>query len=192
MTDRRITLSPTVTREDVALLAAIRRWRPVAVAEARADGPYERVWEVGPETGAHYVEDDLLGVAYVRLIGDDAEAESAAATFAAELDTIATEEAVEWTYRAATSEQRVLAASYLAASAPSAADPRVAAALERLLADDDPEVRRAGIFACSYPSWPELDPLLEQVRRHDPEPEIREAARRALAAIRRHRNGDGS
>ena len=188
---RRVTLAPAVTREDFNHAAVERGWRLHVVVEAGADVPYEEVWSVDLDaSAAHYIEDALLGVSYVLAMGTNEE--GVAQEIESVLATVRPRDAIEWTRQEAAKQDRLRAISYLASAATVTEEVEVTQAFARLLEDPDPDIRQHAIFAAAYPSWPELDPLLERVRATDPEPGIRAAADQALAAIRRHRNGDAS
>lgn len=188
---RRIALAPSVTRRTFQDLAFDSRWRLHGVVEERGEVPYEEIWTVGDEnTAAHYIEDKILAVPYVLVMGE--RIDEVAATLAERLETVTPEEAAASTREAPGKRERLRSIAYLAAAAPESAHPAVLKAFEELLADPDPEVRDHAILGSVYPLWPEIDGLLERVHEDDPEPHIREAAANALAAIKRHRNGDGS
>jgi HEAT repeats len=71
---------------------------------------------------------------------------------------------------------RVAAAAALANAAEADSDP----ALERLLGDDDPGVRKSAVRSAGRRGSAALRPTVQRIEQEDPEPALRRAASRAL------------
>ena len=181
--DHRTVLAPSVAREQFQDLALSAGWRPHAVADQEG-APYEEVWSVDDDTSSvHYVEDDLLGVASVRTMGD--RAAELAEHVARHLPSLTRDEILVWAYVVEDAGERRRAIGYVAAIAPNEPLDAVAAVLESALDDPHPEVRDAALFACAHLSWPTLLPLVEAVRDNDPEESVRANAARVLEMMNR-------
>jgi len=188
---QRLTLEPTVTRFDAERFFTTSGWHLHDVTERTETTPYEEIWLApGRAAAAHYIEDELIAVSYLLVMGE--EEERLASELRSQIPIVDPHSAAADARSAADKEGRLRGIAYLASAAPAEADADLTAAFDELLRDPDPEIRQGALFAATYPSWPELDPLLERVRSGDPEPHLRAAADQTLAAIRRHRNGGGS
>jgi hypothetical protein len=64
-------------------------------------------------------------------------------------------------------------------------DQRMFDLFRRGLADPEPLVRRVALLSATNTNWPEFVPLMEHIRDHDPDPDVREDA----AAMVKARNG---
>ena len=122
----------------------------VEVGETR---PYEEIWSLdNGHSAVHYIEDGLLGLLYVVVLGEHVDEVEASLRRA--LETVRPKDALEWLEDAASAERRVQAAAYLAASAERPALDLIEA-FDRLMRDPVADVRRAAIFAATYPAWPD-------------------------------------
>lgn len=186
----RVVLGPSVSRDSFERFAAEHGWRLHRRIPRSVEAPYEVIWSIGADTtAAHYIEDDMLGIPYVLVMGEDEH--GIARRLREGIDTVVGSYAARSSLEASSKEERIRAISYLAAAAPPRADSDLLRSFATLLTDRDSDIRRHAIFACAYPSWPELDPLLEHVWQTDQDPELRAAAGKALEAIRRHRGRGG-
>ncbi|HEY1345687.1 MAG TPA: hypothetical protein VGF54_11910 [Streptosporangiaceae bacterium] len=185
----RIVLSPRVTRREFEDIAFGSGWRLHEVVEAAEEHPYEEIWSVdNGRSAVHYIEDGLLGLLYVIVLGEHVDELEASLRRA--LETVRPADALEWLDDAASAERRVQAAAYLAASAEHPA-PDLIEAFDRLMRDPVADVRRAAIFAATYPAWPELLPLVQNVARDDADAGVRDAAQEIAQILARHRGHSG-
>jgi len=125
----------------------------VTVADDRR--PYTEVWtDADQRTAALYVEDDLLGAAYVDLKGDAAE--TWAESLRAQIPVLAPQEIVAWTALVEDPAERIQAVGHLAAVAPEAPRDVVVDVLARLAADPSrPSAGRCctSALASPGPTW---------------------------------------
>jgi len=153
----------------------------VTVADDRR--PYTEVWtDADQRTAAHYVEDDLLGAAYVDLQGDAAE--TWAESLRAQIPVLAPQEIVAWTALVEDPAERIQAVGHLAAVAPEAPRDVVVDVLARLAADPVEAVRGAVLYVCARLAWPDVVALVERLRDADPSPSLRADANRVLTSLR--------
>jgi hypothetical protein len=180
-------LSPAVTRDNFQDFAIIQGWQLLRVVDQTQDTPYEEIWRAADNTFVvHYIEDDMLDVAYARSMGQNAG--RATQIIEEQLPTITIEAATEIVRSAADSAERERGVAALAAAAePEREDGQIRDAFRHALFDPDADVRRTTLFACAYVSWPSLDDALSQVRNTDPDPDVRHDAMRTIMAIARHR-----
>jgi HEAT repeats len=185
---QRIALAPSATRAAFQDAALAHGWRLRRVVDPGPETPYEEIWTLPDDgTAVHYIEDALIAVPYVLVMGE--RVGHVAAQISEALDVVSPAEAVRAVRESPTKPDRLRSIAYLAAASPQTADPDVLAAFEELLTDSDPEVRDAAIFGAVYTQWPEIDTLLQRAHETDPVPRIREAAGHALASIHRRRIG---
>jgi hypothetical protein len=185
---RRVTLDPTVSRFDFQRFASARGWRLHRVFAHSDEQPYEEVWMTDDRSvTARYIEDEIIAVSYVTVTGE--REDGAVAELTGVLATVDPRSAARQARTAPSKETRLRGISYLAATAPKGARPELVDAFADLLADPCSEIRLGAVVAAAYPSWRELDPLLERVATADPDIHLRDAATQTLTAIRRHRNG---
>jgi hypothetical protein len=181
---RRIVLSPRVTRREFEDIAFGHGWRLHQVVDADEKHPYEEVWSVAQGASAvHYIEDGLLGLLYVIVMGE--EVDELEASLRRALETVRAEDALGWLEDATWAGSRVQAAAYLAAAAEQPT-PDLIAAFDRLMHDPDADVRRAAIFAATYPEWPQLLAFVKNVARHDADDGVRAAAEEIAQILERH------
>lgn len=182
---RRLAFDGSVTRDAFGRTAVALGWLPHDVVQRSDEAPYEEIWVAADDTVVHYIEDELIGVSYLVVRG---EREIAVAQDVADgVGTVGAADAAAMVRSATTSADRLRGLAYVAAIAPAERDDELLRALSETLGDADPEVRRGAVFACTYPSWPELDAVLERVSTDDPLPELRQVAAQTLTAIRRRR-----
>lgn len=183
----RLALNRFVSREAFQRAATGRRWFLYTVVPSSDGVPYEEVWSIdGGDSAVHYIEDQYLGVPYLMVMGKDEDA--IAADLAHDLGTVDANEAVRMVREAKDDAELMRGLEYLAASVPERADPAVVGAIAQALEHPDPDVRRLAIFASTYAAWPELDTLLARTAEVDPDPGVRDGARRALDAILQQRH----
>jgi hypothetical protein len=188
---RRVVLTPDVSRAAFRDLARMNDWVPYRVAGPDEREPYTETWLAhGGRAVLQYTEDDLLDAVYVVVSGEMTN--DVAPLVEAGLPTIAVTDALDQFERTAPGAGRgqPLAHAVIAAD-PDAVDERLLRALEEALADPVRETRTVAVTGSTYLGWRELDPLLREVSASDPDEDLRRLAEQVLAAIRRHRNGDG-
>lgn len=180
----RIVLSPNVTRREFEDYAFAAGWRLHEVVDADEQHPYEEVWAMRDgHSAVHYIEDGLLGLLYVIVMGE--QAAELDASLRRGLNTVRPEVALAWLEDATWAGARVQAVAYLAAAADQAA-PDVIHAFERLMHDPDADVRRAALFAATYPRWPQLLAPVQGVAEHDTDSDVRAAAEEVAQVLARH------
>lgn len=188
---RRVVLVPDVTRVAFGDLARQHDWVPYRVAGPDEREPYTETWLAhGGRAVLQYTEDDLLDAVYVVVSGEMTD--EVAPLVEAGLATIAVTDALQEFAATAPGGKRArpLAHAVIAAD-PDTVDERVLRALEEGLTDPARETRRVAVTGSTYLGWRDLDPLLGAVSDADPDADLRRLADQVLAAIRRHRNGDG-
>ncbi|MGW0436451.1 HEAT repeat domain-containing protein [Micromonospora sp. NPDC003197] len=184
---RRVVLGDAVTRVQFENLGFIAGWIPVQTVAADGTHPYEQVWRAGA-SAVHYIEDDLLGVAYCVCLGPDED--SLGRHLSESLGAVTVSDVTGALSTINGIDARRHAIAFLAAlGAQQAADSRIVDALTTALADPEREVRTAALFAVAYLSWPELDPALSRVAANDSDDGVRADAERTIRVIHSHRSG---
>jgi hypothetical protein len=177
-----------VTREAFEALARELGWSLYRAGGPDILEPYTATWRVeGQDVSVQYTEDDLLGARYVMISGS--RVEDASAALEDRLETVTLDAAVEGFASAPTVERRgeSLVRAVIAAD-PDVVQPAVLAVIRDALSDPAPDLRRTAIATCTYLTWNDLDPLLAEVTRQDPEPDVVGFASEAMA-LRRHSHG---
>ncbi|POM22331.1 hypothetical protein BTM25_57430 [Actinomadura rubteroloni] len=182
-TPRRV-LRPGTTVEDVDALAQLLRWPMTGVTERdRAAGTDGRVtWQAdGP--ALHYGEDAMFGIGHYRLAGGRQAVEAVAGQAAEALDAWTVKElcaAVDDAPDARARGQAMLRLGLAAHEFDDEVHRRIAAAL----ADDDPRIRYAALFAASYSGYGQFGGKIAGMAAGDPEGFVRDRAA-AIAHVRR-------
>jgi hypothetical protein len=186
-TDRRVlTQDPGI--EGMDQYAARNGWPLISElpADPKRGVLYDREWLVQDDLMFHYGIDDVSGNAFFYLNGDDLnEAERVDAEAADELMTWTLEGLAEAVGSATTPAERGRALLRLGLGAPRHFHQRVFDEIKSAVEDEDENIRNAGVYATTYAPLPPYRPLLEQVRRRDPSPQLRESAAAALDAFDR-------
>lgn len=179
---RRLILPEPVGQLELADAAGARGWRPGGVRDSQE--AWERTWITPDErTFITYVDDRILGIRYVAVHGDnDADVTE---QLRSALPVVTREELREVMGTATGRDQKVGTAYYVAVFSYEYED-ELFEYLAKLMEDPDSEVRRAAVFASSYASWRELQPVLERVRSHDSDPTVRQLAQATLDNIEKH------
>ncbi|MGW0940639.1 hypothetical protein, partial [Streptomyces sp. NPDC002666] len=185
----RITLSPSAQREKVGISLLKIGWKLHSLAENVADEPYEEVWgdRVG-DSVVYYVEDELVRVNYITAETRGQERlDSIIAYLKVNLPVLEVDDITHWINTAKSTEERISAASHLGLVSETA-NPKIVHALREFhLRKTAPELRHAAIFSSSYAAWPEIDVMLEEVGKSDPDSQIRHLSRRVLKAVQARR-----
>ncbi len=144
--------------------------------------PFELIWESADgETTIHYIDDLYVKFPYIVVLGN--ERDKIISLIQEKLDVYTKEELLELIDSANTQLEKKWAVSHLGVGVPSTYDQDFFARFQRVMADEDPEVRRAAIWMFTYVGWPELRPLLEQAKENDPHHLVRQNAESVLAAF---------
>jgi hypothetical protein len=154
---------------------------------------HELIWAVDPAVSLHYAEDRLTQSAYVLASGASrADVDRLGRRLGEELETIPLQELLRDCDESREPREIGRAVTRLTLGAPRDFDAAVFRRVERVLAHEDPDVRRMGVWAVSFMPWPEYRPLLAEMADGDADPEVRDTAADLVAAYRVGREGDGS
>ena len=147
---------------------------------------YQQVWVNKHRTAAvNYLEDPLIGGAYVALRGDQDEIASLTRELAMRLDLYDQDDAIELAVGARSRDVQVDAIYRVAVVFPKY-DPRAFQIFETYATNaPDALLREAAVNAMAYRSWPEFAPLLEKIAANDASTEVRELASQVLPFVRR-------
>ena len=179
----RLGLKEEHPRDAVDTLAYDEQWYLEDSQERTAKTPYEVVWRLQKtsDTRIHYVEDHVITLAYLIIVGP--RARQVAEVARRRLKVFTVDEILEEAGRAKSRDDWIYVVYELAAAAPAEPDPRIVQVLERALEHDDRDVRRAAMVAMAYMEWKELRPLLERVNEKDPDPGVKKMARVTLEGL---------
>lgn len=181
---RRLILNPVLTEEDISALAGLQGWPMYAVKPANQVS-YERIFRTADGRNfISYVEDYCIGVRYLSVQGPDTAI--LAARIPELLPLLSREDVIHMLRDASTREEEIAAIDHLAAIAGLQFDSGLFQLILKALESDDAEVRKAAIFASSYPAWRELEVPLQQIRANDTDPLVRELAGITMDSIARH------
>ncbi len=178
-------LDPSISQWQVACFAADCDLVFFDKVEPGDRNPLEVIWASrNGETQLHFIDDPLIDLSYLALVGVEAEQisdraleSSSAVTLCNALDRVESDE---------DENERLHTASLLGVLAPVQYEPAVFEAFQKLFASPSAAVRRRAVMAASYPAWPEFQPLLKQLSLTEADPEVRERAKAALKAFELH------
>ncbi len=177
----RLVLTQKTTEEDVAAIAGALG---LSLFAFRPDGghTYERIFATPDQTSAlTYVEDRALGLRYIALTGP---ASAAIEDVLRRNVPLITPELVHPLFQHAQSrEEWITAITHGAAVSNSDFDLAMFAAFEKVLRHPEIDVRKAAVFATSYPGWKEFQPLLQELSETDPSPDVRYMAARVIETM---------
>jgi hypothetical protein len=179
----RLVLEDGVMLEHVIEVAAAAGWTLVLDVEREHDRRREVAWW-GPWPGVavHYVDDHLLDVRFMLITGADREAAVEDVRFL--LPAHGVERLVLDALPATTPAAKIAAIRRIAAATASASAHEGALwVFEACFADDDAAVRKAAIFATTYPGWRQFDDRLRALAHHDRDPDVRALAARTHDAL---------
>ncbi|WP_143760866.1 hypothetical protein [Actinosynnema mirum] len=183
MTDNsvRVLLDPRVEQEDVEEASLELLWLFLEERPHTDSTPHEHVWlDELSEVYAHFVRDDLLGVSFLLLHGDDVpEAERAVR---AVLPTVTLEEVVAALATASDDTELVNALRFLAAALP-VETPELVGLLTATARSGAVNARGAFVTAAAYLEWPRLLDEVARLRDEDPDQGVRANAAIVLDAI---------
>ncbi|HEX9986261.1 MAG TPA: hypothetical protein VGF69_23580 [Thermoanaerobaculia bacterium] len=183
---RRLPLPPDLVRDDVTR-AVYKLGLDIAnYVAAAADQPLTVTYgDRDRQTWLHYVDDHVLGVAYVAIDGQAVDELTARFTAAVPvIDAAQLDERIE----SAGSEdalRHALGAAFLLA--PPITDRRFRGYFDRAFTHPSAAIRRYGVIGAGYAGWPELATSLQTLAENDSDEEVRAAANRMLGAMQRLR-----
>ncbi len=147
--------------------------------------PGQVIWETEDRaTKIHLVQDFLVQFPYLIVAGSDTDSVTQILTDNIPLYT--DEELLQGRGDVSSLEERKMAVARLGVGAPRDYDIRFFEQLRLATGDQEPEVRSVAIWVMGYPSWPQFRPLLEKLRDHDSDAEVRDDARVILASFDHH------
>jgi hypothetical protein len=152
-------------------------WRQ---ADTGRDDETTTTWEARPGTLVTWHEDPETGVEFITVTGRDPEAVEHTIETGMQLLTPETyASAVEQESSPLTRGQMLHA---VAMAAGPGFDEPAHAVLDGAMRDEDPYVRRYGIYASALLEWPQLWETIEDLAADDPEPAVRATAEEVLAS----------
>jgi hypothetical protein len=172
---------PTVSRDEVTELGWDLDW--VFEDLVGGDGqPEEKIWLTEDERSSiHFIEDHVLNVNYIAVEGE--KKEKIAAQIRARLRALDMDDLERLFDEAEDADDWIAAIYRVAASTSGTCDAELLSFYRRALEHDDPEVRRAAIYAMAYPAWKEFRPILEETKAKDPDPRVRDYAAEMLTEL---------
>jgi hypothetical protein len=181
---RRLMLNPVLIESDISALAGLQGWQIYAVKPAD-EVSYERIFTTPDgKNFISYVEDFGIGVRYLAVQGPDAAELSD--RIPKLLPLVSRDDVLRMARNASTRDERVAAVYHIAAVSTPRFDSDLFQLILEALESDDAEVRKAAIFASSYPAWRELEIPLQRARANDTDPAVRELADITIKSITRH------
>jgi hypothetical protein len=175
MPHTRVVLKGETAKESFAELAYSQDWVIDEIGTASDEEPYEEVW-ITPEGGSelHLIEDHLIGLAYVDILGRHRG--KLAALIRSRLDTYSKEEIIDAARSAGNPRELARAVRLAGAVATEGFDQDLFEIFLRAFGSEDPQTRIAAIIAAGYAEWREFIPLIEPLARNDPNQTVRETA----------------
>jgi len=187
----RLVPKPGVGRAEIEQLAERSGWLHFRSIEGGEYIPFEGTW-VTPDGGAaiHWIEDEANGVHYLAVEGPDPE--PALDVLRSELDLYDDASLAELFDRTRDAVALMEALRILGVHNWGPFDPDHFALFRWAMHDPEPLVRRVALTSAANTRWPEIEPLLEHLREHDPVPSVRDRAATMLAALRVANEGSES
>lgn len=143
------------------------------------------VWKSSDSLLVHYLEDYRSACSFVVVVGDDLqECEIFSTLLAGYLQPWSLDELLAAVDKQSVPQDRAHAVIRAGLGAPEEFDEGFYRRIQHALHDGDPFVRRAAVWATSYPGWLEFLPTLEEVALHDSDADIREDAQLLQDAIK--------
>ncbi len=182
---KRILLCDPVSFEDMLDFSGPSHWFFQNQQRANARQLFDvYTWKANDlKTVINYVRDEVMDLYFVVIAGPDVDEveKQIRAGFAIYDEDQIRREARETTEH----EARMEAIQRLMIIAPQDYDAADYELFEQALSDPDPEIRGVGILATGYVEWPQLREKLTDLKAHDPDKTIRDAAGRMLKAMAR-------
>jgi hypothetical protein len=184
----RLRLLPRVAPSPLALADVAHRLDWQFLEERTERFSQETIWVLGDGASfARWMTDGVIGMAYLQFEGPLAAA--AAQDARAQIDVVSESEILAG-LTAATDDQermRLLRAAGVVTSYEEF-HPGIFAAIETLMRNSNPLVRRTAALAATYPGWRQFEPHFERLSQ-DSDPGVKETATLALRALRSMRWG---
>ena len=178
----RVAFHESVTPQSFTAFCQSQGWRYLGGSSPADTGePSEHVWLAEDSVEVHWLSDNVIHRIYAVLLGEE--------TFRVEtririaFESYGIEEAARKFTSATTWEERVLALSLVAATAPENFYQPTFDSIMAGLNDAHPVVRHQAVLAVFYASWPEYVPELRYRSTHDEDEKVRETAAIALDTI---------
>ncbi|HEX8318599.1 hypothetical protein [Longimicrobium sp.] len=185
MTRIRLLLPFWMNDANVDAVAQHRGW-PFVEARPATEAAREAIWMTADQqTFINYVADFGLQLHYVVVQGQ--EAEEVAGELEREFPVIGREAVLGMVAAADTRDTLIHAIYHIAAAArEDREDPELFAAIERLFAHPEADVRRAAVFACTYAAWPSFREPLRRLAEQDADADVRAIAQATLDSLTSH------
>jgi len=181
---QRLVLKPHVTDSDFELAAWDCNWLIREMGEEEAGALVDTWATADGATIIRFVNDSPIGLNYVRVQGDAVDLVERQIQENLEIWSIS--EAIDALRDADGPAAKRLALYVVALTAPSTPDDEVVGRLREAAADPDVSVRRSFVEAVGYLPWPALVEHVDELRRNDSDPVVRDDARLLLEGIRLH------
>ncbi|MDQ2809089.1 MAG: HEAT repeat domain-containing protein [Chloroflexota bacterium] len=182
---QRAVIKESVPRSMVDQVAQREQWILQQETSGDEETPFEKTWVTSNrQTAIHYIEDPTTQVHYLYVNG--ANQEHILAILRSNLALYSLPELQQMIQNAQGTEARIDALYHLATAMPPIFDANFLPYFAAALADPNPDVRSAAIFACAFVTWVELRAPLEQIARHDQDAELRAAAQDMIDALTQH------
>jgi hypothetical protein len=178
-----IFLRDDVDEADVAAAADGIGYVPDVFIKQEPDAPFELhfIHPQKTDTTVAYIKNHQLRVDYVLILGPQS------ASIRAALEKVLSHYDHDNVYDRAASDpdldERVRALFHLALARGSEADARVLRLLGEFLHHKVDGMRRAGVLAAAYLSWPEVEPLLEDLIARETNPQISHDAKHVYSRL---------
>ncbi|WP_073480724.1 hypothetical protein [Streptoalloteichus hindustanus] len=169
--------------EELVRQLSLRRIRE-SRAEPEQGIVHECVWALTLDVQLHYLEDHRSGCSFVVVTGPSQErVEEFAPLVASYLGPWTWPELLAEVRRGGGQEERARALLRAGIGAPDHFDQSFFDHVANAARSPEGWLRTAGVWATSYPFWPEFVPLLREVAEHDADPDLRAEARAIATAI---------
>lgn|SRR5262245_99456 len=177
----RLLLTSATSEIDVARIAGLLH---CSLHYLRPENPtaHERIWITEDQsTFLSYLEDRAIGLRYLSLQGKDSE--ELAEKIKQMIPVVPLDTVYKMLEEAKSRDEWIAGIYHAAAVSSEELDSRLLNYFEKAMAHPEPDVRKAAVFAASYPGWRELRDPLEKLRDHDPDPTVRTMADMTLNAL---------
>jgi hypothetical protein len=181
---RRLVLKPGMTESNFELAAWERNWLIREIDDEDGGALFDTWATADGKTVIHFVKDRPIGLEYVRVYSESADLIEQ--QIREDLDIWSAAEALDALRDADSPDGKRLAVYVVALTWSSTPDDQVIARLREAAADPDVNVRRSFVEAVGYLLWPALIEQVDELRRDDSDPVVRDDAGLLLEGIRRH------
>jgi hypothetical protein len=175
MPHTRVVLRGKAAKEDFAELAYFQDWVIDEIVPASDEEPYEEVWiTTDGNTEAHLIDDHLIGLVYVDVVGQHRD--NVVALIRSRLDNYSREEVIDAARSAGDPQELDRVVRLAGAVATEGFDKDLFEIFRRALESEDPQTRIAAIITAGYTEWHEFIPLIGRLARGDPDQVVRDTA----------------